>query len=296
LTETWRDARESEATGIEDLKKMLASTESERRPRLEGASTENCEIRAEMVPDTWGTARLGDIFRFLDYRGKTPKKSKSGYRLISAKNVKMGYLSDEPVEYLSETTYLAWMTRGFPKPGDILFVTEGHTMGFTAINNRQDEFALSQRTITLQPWGRIENHCFFYFIMSSVFQNLVRLNATGSAAVGIKGATLQTLPIPFPSLREQMELAHRVDSLFRLADDIEKRIEAATARAEKLRQAIVAKAFRGDLVPTEAELARSEGRAYESASDLLARIQSERPAFIERGAVRGKNGKRHQKH
>jgi type I restriction enzyme S subunit len=42
-----------------------------------------------------------------------------------------------------------------------------------------------------------------------------------------------------------------------------------TKRADKLTQAILAKAFRGELVPTEAELARKEGRDYEPASVLL---------------------------
>jgi len=43
-----------------------------------------------------------------------------------------------------------------------------------------------------------------------------------------------------------------------------------------LTQALLAKAFRGELVPTEAELARQEGRDYEPASKLLKRIRSER--------------------
>jgi type I restriction enzyme S subunit len=43
---------------------------------------------------------------------------------------------------------------------------------------------------------------------------------------------------------------------------------------EKITQAILAKAFRGELVPTEAELARQEGRDYEPASVLLARIRA----------------------
>ena len=47
-----------------------------------------------------------------------------------------------------------------------------------------------------------------------------------------------------------------------------------TARADKLTQAILAKAFRGELAPTEAELARCEGRACESAADMLARIEA----------------------
>jgi len=44
----------------------------------------------------------------------------------------------------------------------------------------------------------------------------------------------------------------------------------------KATQAILAKAFRGELVPTEVELARREGRSYEAASEFLARVKSER--------------------
>jgi type I restriction enzyme S subunit len=57
-----------------------------------------------------------------------------------------------------------------------------------------------------------------------------------------------------------------------LVDALEKRVAAATLRVEKLTQAILAKAFRGELVPTEAELACQEGRDYEPAGLLLERI------------------------
>jgi hypothetical protein len=62
-----------------------------------------------------------------------------------------------------------------------------------------------------------------------------------------------------PPREEQQEIVRRVEALFKLADVIEKRVTAASLRAEKLTQAIFAKAFRGELVPTEAELARREG-------------------------------------
>ena len=81
------------------------------------------------------------------------------------------------------------------------------------------------------------------------------------------------------SLPEQLEIVRRVETLFKLADAIEKRVAAATARAEKLTQAILAKAFHGELVPTEAELARRESRSYEPASALLARIKAERASL-----------------
>jgi type I restriction enzyme S subunit len=86
--------------------------------------------------------------------------------------------------------------------------------------------------------------------------------------------------VPFPSVVEQQEIVRRVDALFALADKIEARVQAATARVEKITQAILAKAFRGELVPTEAELARQEGREYEPASVLLERIRAARAAEV----------------
>jgi type I restriction enzyme S subunit len=73
-------------------------------------------------------------------------------------------------------------------------------------------------------------------------------------------------------MEEQHEIVRRVEALFTLADGIETRIRAATIRAERLPQAILARAFRGELVPTEAALARAEGPDYEPASVLLERI------------------------
>ncbi|MEP7217964.1 MAG: restriction endonuclease subunit S [Bacteroidota bacterium] len=84
------------------------------------------------------------------------------------------------------------------------------------------------------------------------------------------------LEIPLPPLLEQQEIVRRVEALFALADRIESRVAVATERAGKLTQSILARAFRGELVPTEAELARREGRDYEPASVLLERIRAKR--------------------
>jgi type I restriction enzyme S subunit len=92
---------------------------------------------------------------------------------------------------------------------------------------------------------------------------------------------IESFPILLPPRPEQHEIVRRVDALFKLADAIEARVAAATARADKITQAILAKAFRGELVPTEAELARQRkdgGRDYEPASALLARIRAARTA------------------
>lgn len=274
LTTDWRGLNSGATDPSGELKSLLAASERQRSGTREAQPTEGHETFSEAVPAEWAIPSLDDLFRFIDYRGRTPTKSKNGKRLISAKNIKRGYISDEPVEFVSEEFYRGWMTRGLPRKGDIFFVTEGHTMGFAALNNREDEFALSQRTITLQPWGPIETRCFLFFIMSSPFQNLVRLNATGSAAVGIKAAKFRGLPIPFPAISEQVEIVSRVEALLALADRIEMRHARVQAHVNKLIPALIGKAFRGELVPTEAELATRQGREYEPASALLDRIKS----------------------
>jgi type I restriction enzyme S subunit len=72
----------------------------------------------------WETCPLDKYVKFIDYRGHTPTKTQSGMRLITAKNVKLGYLQRTPEEFVDPKIYDKWMVRGFPKKGDVLFTTE----------------------------------------------------------------------------------------------------------------------------------------------------------------------------
>jgi type I restriction enzyme S subunit len=85
---------------------------------------------------------------------------------------------------------------------------------------------------------------------------------------------LRTTAVALPPLEEQQMIAKHVSRLFDLADVVEKRISLGILRAEIMEQATLAKAFRGELVATEAELARREGRSFEPASEIIKRILS----------------------
>ncbi|MNZ12496.1 Type-1 restriction enzyme EcoKI specificity protein [compost metagenome] len=80
----------------------------------------------------------------------------------------------------------------------------------------------------------------------------------------------QELQIPRPSLEEQAEIVRRVEQLFAFADQLEAKVNEAKARIDRLTQSILAKAFRGELVPQDPN--------DEPASELLARIQAQRAA------------------
>ena len=75
---------------------------------------------------------------------------------------------------------------------------------------------------------------------------------------------IKSWPVVLPPLGVQRMIVRRVEALFALADAIENRVSSAATRAGKLTQAILAKAFRGELVPTEAELARRRTAAATS--------------------------------
>jgi type I restriction enzyme S subunit len=79
---------------------------------------------------------------------------------------------------------------------------------------------------------------------------------------------LEKVAVPVPPLAEQQEIVRRVEALFALADQIEARYAKAKAHVEKLTQSILAKAFRGDLVPQDPN--------DEPASVLLERICADR--------------------
>jgi len=99
--------------------------------------------------------------------------------------------------------------------------------------------------------------------------------APATSQKNINIGILSDVAVPLPPFSEQKEIVHRVEALFKLSDIIEKRLVDA-AYTEQLTQAILVKAFSGELVPTEAELALQEGRSYEPASALLAKIKEQR--------------------
>jgi hypothetical protein len=86
------------------------------------------------------------------------------------------------------------------------------------------------------------------------------------------------MPVPLPPLDEQREIVRRMKEAFTLAESIEKAIDHALAEVERLPRSILERAMRGELVPTEAELARLDGREYEPISVLLDRIRADRAA------------------
>jgi type I restriction enzyme S subunit len=219
------------------LAEVAQSSANETRMRGQHKGDDNPRFVSHLpatLPPSWTSAPLEKLFRFIDYRGRTPQKSSTGIRLITAKNVRRGFVSESPIEYLEPAYYSKWMTRGFPRRGDLLFVTEGHTMGFVGMIEFEFAFALGQRTINLQPYLAGYSKFFHLVLMSRQFQSAIQINATGSAAKGIKAAKLKRIRVVVPPLAEQQRIVAKVDELMRWCDALEARLADAQTTATHL--------------------------------------------------------------
>ena len=158
---------------------------------------------------------LGECTDFVDYRGHTPELSDEGIiRMVNAKSVGKGFFKYVD-EFVTEETYDAWMHRGFGYPGDILFVTEGHTFGNTClIPEDMTKFALGQRVITIKGKEEIKNAFLCSYMQTDMFWKDINVYRTGGTAQGIRSKDLVKVMVPIPPIEQQIEFVrfvHKVD-------------------------------------------------------------------------------------
>ena len=184
---------------IEDRKKQLLSFDNLIKARfVEMFNLNNCK---------WGT--FGSHTDFVDYRGHTPELSSEGtIRMVNAKSVGKGYFKYIE-EYITEEVYDSWMHRGFGYPGDVLFVTEGHTFGNTClIPSSLKKFALGQRVITIKGHeDSLSNAFLCAYMQTDRFWKDINVYRTGGTAQGIRSKDLIKVGVPLPPIKDQMEFA-----------------------------------------------------------------------------------------
>jgi type I restriction enzyme S subunit len=106
----------------------------------------------------------------------------------------------------------------------------------------------------------------------------------------LSSRTVAEIPLPCPPLSEQVEIADKLDEQLTRLDAGVAALKRLQANLKRYRAAVLKAACEGRLVPTEAEVARQEGRSYEPASALLDRILADQE--VERAALVGQSPKK----
>lgn len=229
------------------------------------------------LPETWRWGSLETVCKkIVDCPHSTPKWTASGHLCVRTTNFKPGFLDLSEVRYVSNETFKERIERLHPQPGDILYSREGGILGIACIIPPGVELCLGQRMMLLRTGPDFIGALLMHWLNSRLILSRVQQLTGGTASPHLNVRDIKDFPIPMPPLAEQHEIVSRVEALLALADQIEARLGKAQAQVDKLTPTLFAKAFSGELVPTEAELARQEHRDYEPASVLLERIQRER--------------------
>ena len=274
LTVDWREDHPG-STSEELLTRLIANPESTtRRESTQKEPGLISEAELALLPETWSLVSLGDI---VDVgTGATPLRKNRAYYddgtipWVTSGAVNAGTII-APTELITPHALDETNVKLFP-PGTLLVAMygEGQTRGRVAelaieagTNQAVAAVIFSAETATLQPFIRV----FF----EDSYQR-VRALSIGGVQPNLNLGMIKATPLPLPPLDEQHEIVRRASAAMGTADRLVAQIEHTLATLDRVTQASLATAFRGVLVPTEAALAGDEGRAFETADQLLARV------------------------
>ena len=223
------------------------------------------------LPSNWVWTRLGDIsLKLTDGSHNPPKNQDSNYRMLSAKNIfnrKINFFEDD--RRISKEDFEKENNRTKLENNDIVLTIVG-TIGRTALVKLNDTNLTFQRSVAVIKTFILQEYLEL-FMNSKFFNQELYKNAKGTAQLGIYLNKLKDLKIAIPPLEEQKRIVEKLDSLFEKIQKIKEIIEEVKEKTTSRREAILSKAFSGELT----EKWRGENHT-ENARELLVKINDEK--------------------
>jgi type I restriction enzyme S subunit len=179
-------------------------------------------------------------------------------------------------QYVSAEVHSTALRKSQVQPGDVLMNIVGPPLGKVAIVPfEHSAWNINQALTVFRPSEHVSSH-WIYFVLCEGAPIREVLNRTkGSVGqINISLSQCRAFELPVPSMEEQAEIVRRVETLFAFADRLQARLQAAQAATERLTPALLAKAFRGELMPQDPN--------DEPATELLKRLASTSPALAPR--------------
>ena len=140
-------------------------------------------------------------------------------------------------------------------------------LGRTCITSPDERCLLNQRLARLTPI-LIPSRFMLWVFKSAHFRGFVADLNTGSLIQHMFTSQMERFVFPLPPLPEQLAITRVVEEQLSIIDHLEAQIADRSVGAHALRQAILKRAFEGNLVPQDP--------SDEPASELLERIRAQR--------------------
>jgi len=284
LTREWRENNPGTVSPLQDIYKAItkmSSKNSELRS-IESFYAKNTLDDSADLPEGWISLKIGHIG--IVSNGATPSRAEADFWGNTYPWVSSGEVSGDIIsttkERVSQIGFEKTSIRILPK-GTVLIamIGEGKTRGQTAILDI--EACINQNIAAIVFDKSTLKSLYLHYWFQTNYQ-VFRVVGNGTGPQALNCQRVREFPISLPPINEQAEIIRRVEALFAIADRLEARAQAALARYSRLSPALLAKAFRGELVPQDP--------ADEPASVLLERIRAQREAAgpVKKVAGRGR--------
>ncbi len=208
------------------------------------------------IPEAWTWAQVEDLLPpggiFDGPFGSNLKSSDytdSGARVVRLENIGHLKFIEDKQTYVSPAKFQALLKHAV-HPGDIVFSSfvEEKVRVCVLPDTLDRETVAKADCFTLRPLPVVDRHYLALQLASpSSYRNLAG-DIHGATRPRVNTTQVRSLPIPLCSLDEQREIVQRYFSLMTAADSLQGRIEIAMRRIDLNSQAILTKAFRGELV------------------------------------------------
>jgi type I restriction enzyme, S subunit len=292
LTEDWRTEH---AGKVEPASALLERTLAERRARWESDQQEKYARGGKTPPNKWQAKyeepaspesddlpeppegwcwatveQVGDVQGGIQKQpSRTPRLNT--FPFLRVANVLRGRLDLADVHRIE--LFEGEIGRLRLQAGDLLIV-EGNgsasEIGRMAVwHGAIDDCVHQNHIIRVRPYRYVLPAYVETYWNSPGGADAVQQEAVTSAGLfNLSVGKINRLPIPLPPVAEQREIVRRVEEQMRLAGAVEARVAGATERVERLRQALLAKAFRGELVPHDPKDERKQPTLEAESSPL----------------------------
>ena len=234
------------------------------------------EVAEYTLPRGWCWASVEDLTAYVQ-RGKSPKYAEaSALPVVNQKCVRWHGVQAEHVKFIDPTQWESWGPERSLRDGDILWNSTGTgTIGRAAIYRPLDGYARvvadSHVTVVRVKVGPPEY--LHAWIRSPIIQGRIDAMQTGSTnQVELPRSEVLRTRVPVAPLNEQRRIVAKLEALQARSRRAREALDAVPPLLEKLRQSILAAAFRGDLTKDW----RAKHKNVEPASELLKRIRAER--------------------
>ena len=211
--------------------------------------------------------------------GGTPKAgfSEYGVPFLKVYNIVNQQLAfDYKPQYVTHAVNDSELKKSQVQPGDVLMNIVGPPLGKVAIvTNQHAQWNINQAITLFRPSERLTTEWIYILLCEGAPIRDVLARTKGSVGqVNISLSQCRAFEFVIPPKEEQAEIVRRVETLFAFADRLEARLQAAQTAVDRLTPSLLAKAFRGELVPQDPN--------DEPAAELLKRLATTTPTVAKR--------------